>query len=149
MLEQVLDFDSCIEGDARKLLMHGAGDAHGVGRSIEEVGVAKGDMTYTLGYLCADVCQHDLGWYGEEAATVDWRDGAMQAGMLAAARRFSISREQPISIQLQAGGGLGGWAVMAVGRRASWAVNRRGAFLLKCADATDCNRLDDFPTRDA
>src|SRR5260221_12332619 len=113
MLEQVLDFDSCIEGDARKLLMHGAGDAHGVGRSIEEVGVAKGDMTYALDYLCADVCQHDLGWYGEEAATVDWRDGAMQARMLAAARRFSISREQQISIPLQAGGAIGGWGVIA------------------------------------
>ena len=129
MLEQVLDFDSCIEGDARKLLMHGAGDAHGVGRSIEEVGVAKGDMMYTLGYLCADVCQHDLGWYGEEATTVDWRDGAMQAGMLAAARRFSISREQQISIQLQAGVALGGWELMAVGYRERRALNPRRAAL--------------------
>src|SRR5258708_26678975 len=117
MLEQVLDFDSCIEGDARKLLMHGAGDTHGVGRSIEEVGVAKGDMTYALDYLCADVCQHDLGWDGEEAATVDWRDGAMQARMLAASRRFSISREQQISIQLQAHVAVGGWAVVALGYR--------------------------------
>src|SRR5260370_16600769 len=129
MLEQVLNFDSWIGGEAWKLLMHGAGDTHGVGRSIEEVGVAKGDMMYTLGYLCADVCQHDLGWYGEEAATVDWRDGAMQASMLAAARRFSISREQQISIQLQAGVAIGGWELMALGDRGRGTLNPRPASL--------------------
>src|SRR5258708_21139561 len=129
MLEQVLDFDSVVEGEVRKLLIDGAGDTHGVGRSIEEVGVAKGDMTYALDYLCADVCQHDLGWYGEEAATVDWRDGAMQASMLAAARRFSISREQQISIQLQAGVACGGVEFMALGYRERGTLNPRRAAL--------------------
>ena len=70
--------------------MQSASDPHGMCRPIEEVGIAKSDMVHTLRYLCANILQHNLGWNCEETSLVDWRNGAMETGMLAATRCFGI-----------------------------------------------------------
>src|SRR6266571_8269922 len=100
MLEQMLNLDGCIKGDFRELLMHGSNNAHGVCWPIEEIGIAEGDMTCSLCDLGTDICQHNFCWYGEETPMIDWGDGAVQAGMLAAASRFGITCKQRLAIQL-------------------------------------------------
>ena len=40
----MLDFDGGIKSDAWELIMKSASDAHGVSGSVQEIGVAEGDV---------------------------------------------------------------------------------------------------------
>src|SRR6266480_3560797 len=70
--------------------------------TVPEIGIAESDMLRAACYLATNICQHDVGRHGEEAAMIDWCDRAVQAGMLAAARRFSVTGETQFTIVLQA-----------------------------------------------
>ena len=66
-------------------------DAHGVGGTIEEIGVAEGDVLCAGRHLTRDVLQHDVWLHDEEPAAVDRDDRAVAAEMLAAAAGFGVA----------------------------------------------------------
>src|SRR5438445_1411051 len=62
-------------------------------RTVEEVGVAKGDVRRPRLDLLADVREHHVPRHDEETPGVDGRDRAVPAEVLAAAGRLDVSRE--------------------------------------------------------
>src|SRR6266700_2687031 len=100
LLQHVLNFDCRVEGYAGKLLLHCAGNTHGMCRAIEEVRVTEGDMTGSLFYLRTDVGQDSLCRYSEEASMIDRRDRAVQAPVLAASRCFSVPCKHCLPVYL-------------------------------------------------
>src|SRR6266849_11115891 len=101
MFEQVLDLDSCIESYVGKLCVKSPCDTQSMCGSIEEVGIAKSDMSYALCCLCSDICQHNLGRYSKETSVIDWCNWTMDTGMLATTRCFGIPSKHLFSIELQ------------------------------------------------
>ena len=84
-----------------------------MGWSVQEVGIAEGDMLGT-GHQMPDIFQDDLLRNGEKPATIDRRNGAMQAVVLATAAGL-VSTQVPRAITLQLRScpeevAYGGWA---------------------------------------
>ena len=61
MLQQMLDLDRHVVGDAGKLTRQACDDALGVADAVEEVGIAEGDVPRAGGNLRAHVGEHDVG----------------------------------------------------------------------------------------
>ena len=61
--------------------------------TIEEVWITKCNVTYSLPYLCADISQHDLYWYNEEAPMIDGSNGTVQASVFTTTSSFSIASQ--------------------------------------------------------
>ena len=68
---------------------------------IEQRGTGWDEQLRSLLNLRANVGQHQVGWNGEETASIDRRDGAVLAGMFASACRFRVSNNARGSVQLQ------------------------------------------------
>jgi hypothetical protein len=66
-------------------------DAHGVGGTIEEIGVAEGNVLCPGRHLTRDVLQYDVWLHDEEPATVDRDNRAVAAEMLAAAAGLGVA----------------------------------------------------------
>src|ERR1700680_3193732 len=105
----MFDFDGGVKGNTGELLMQHTSDAHGVAGAIEEVGVAESDMACPQGYLRAYISQYDLRGYCEEAPVVDRCDGAVQAGMFAAACRLSVAGQHHLAMVFKAGIAIQQW----------------------------------------
>src|SRR5215208_6519244 len=60
MLQQVLYLDGSVESDGGKLRMQGARNAQCVGRPIQEIRIAKGNMLRPLIDLLADIFHYDV-----------------------------------------------------------------------------------------
>src|SRR6185312_6894135 len=87
-LQDVLDLDRRIEGDGRELGAQRPHNRQRMPRSVQEIGIAEGDVARARRYLRANILQHNRAWHDEETPAIDRRDGAVQAGMQAAARRL-------------------------------------------------------------
>ena len=72
--------------------MQRPGELERMSRPVQEVGIAERDVACTCRDEAPDVFEHDLARDGEEPATVDRRNGAVQAVMQAAAARFDVAR---------------------------------------------------------
>ena len=75
----MFDFGGDVERQFRELRMHGAGDAQRMPGSIEEIGIAEGDMFGAGGDLVANVREHDVFRDDEEAPVIHRRDRAVRA----------------------------------------------------------------------
>ena len=62
-----------------------------MGGTIEEVGIAEGDVLGAGRDLARDVLQHDVRLHDEEPAAVDRDDRAVAAEMLAAAAGLGVA----------------------------------------------------------
>ena len=84
VLKQMLDLDGDVEADLGMRRVHGVDDVHGVGRTVEEVRIAKGDVVRARRDLRGDVGQDDLGLHHAELSLIHGHDRAMPAEMFAA-----------------------------------------------------------------
>src|SRR6266496_642416 len=134
MFEHVLDLDCCIESDVREFCMESTSDTQSMCGTIEEVWIAKSDMAHALCYLCTNICHYDLGRYGEETSPVDWCNRTMEAGMLAATRRFGVSCQQLFAISLQASITIRWWELLAFWHYERSTLYPGGAALLARTD---------------
>ena len=70
MLEQVLDLDCDVVGERRPFAVECFKDRDGVARTVEEIGVAEGDVLRAGGDLAANVLEHDFGLHDAEETAV-------------------------------------------------------------------------------
>ena len=70
-------------------------------RSVQEVGVTKGDVLGPRSDLHAYLLQDILDGDGKEAAVVDWCNWAVAAGVLAPPRRLGKARRNGVAIVQQ------------------------------------------------
>ena len=91
MLQQVLDLDRDVVGHVGMRVVKRFDDAHGVRRTVEEVGIAERDVLRAGRHLRGDIRQHDFRLHDAELAAVDRHDRAMAAEMAAAAARFRVA----------------------------------------------------------
>src|SRR6266516_5222838 len=92
MTQHVLDLRGEVVTQVGKLDVQLAHQLERVPRSVEEIGVAEGDVACPGRDQATDVLQHHAARYREEAAAVDRRDGAMQARVQAATTGLDVSR---------------------------------------------------------
>ena len=76
--------------------VHRLDDPERMGRTVEEVGVAEGDVLRPGGGLLPDVGENHLAGHDPEAPVVHGNDGTVPAKMLAAAARLGES-DDPLS----------------------------------------------------
>src|SRR5687768_15681311 len=91
VLEQMLDLDDHVVGEIREPPVQLLDDAHGVGGTVEEIGIAEGDVLRSGRHLTRDVLQYDVRLHDEEPAAVDRDDRAVSAKMLATAARLGVA----------------------------------------------------------
>src|SRR5215213_8995434 len=91
VLEQMLDLDDRVIGEPREPPVQLFDDAHGVGGTVEEIGVTEGDVLRSGLDLARDVLQHDVRLHDEEPAAVDRDDWAMATEMLAAPAGLGVA----------------------------------------------------------
>src|SRR6185295_2240051 len=91
MAKQMLDLDRDVVADLRMLRVQGARDPHRVRRAVEEVGVAKGDVSGARRNLVVEISDNDLRLDDAELAVVDRDDRAMAAEMPAPAARLGVA----------------------------------------------------------
>ena len=90
----MLDLDGDVVGEAREFAVQRLDDRQSVGRAIEEIGIAKGDVLGAGVDLAADVFEHDVALHDAENAVVNRHDRTMAAEMLAAAAGFRYTRRR-------------------------------------------------------
>src|SRR5258706_6880366 len=90
MFEKMLDLDGRVVGDERKLAMQFLNDAHRVGGSIEEIGIAEGDVLRAGGDLLANIVQHYVALDDAEVALINRHNRAVAAQMFAAAAGLGV-----------------------------------------------------------
>src|SRR6185436_19660667 len=81
MAKQMLDLDRDVVADLRMLRVQGARDPHRVRRAVEEVGIAKGNVSGARRNLVVEISENDLRLDDAELAFVDRDDRAMAAEM--------------------------------------------------------------------
>src|SRR5580765_935349 len=92
MLEQVLDLDRHVVGDAGELTREGSDHATGMANTVPEVGIAKCDVLRARRHLRAHVLQHHAWIDDAEAAAVDGDDRTVPAQVLAPAAGLRVAR---------------------------------------------------------
>src|ERR1035437_1714032 len=100
----MLDFDGDVISERREVLLHPLDDAHAVGRAVEEIRIAEGDMLRPGLHLLADVGQHNVSRNHSERPVVNGHNGTMTAEVLAAAARLRIP-DNAIRLAIEQGGG--------------------------------------------
>ena len=101
----MFDLDRDVVRHRRELSRQTFDDGQCVGRPVEEVGIAEGDVLGAGCDLGGDVRQHDVYWHGAEPPVVNRDDRAMPAAMFAATRRLGIPDEAAGAVDVQAGVG--------------------------------------------
>src|SRR5579875_1259601 len=99
----MLNFDGGIEGHVRKFFVKGTSNAQGMGGTIPEIGIAKGDMACAQSNLLTYIGQHDLLRNGEEAPGIDRGEWAVSTSMFAATCGFGITGHREFILPLQRG----------------------------------------------
>src|ERR1700688_689537 len=99
----MLDFDGDVISERREVLLHPLDDAHAVGRAVEEIRIAEGDMLRPGLHLLADVGQHNVSRNHSERPVVNGHNGTMTAEVLAATARLRISGDA-IRLAIEQGG---------------------------------------------
>src|SRR5207247_5571042 len=74
-----------------------------VGRAVQEVRIAEGDVPGSRRHLLADIGHDHGGGHGEEAAAVHGRDGAVTAKVQAATARLDVAHRLMTSVTLEMG----------------------------------------------
>jgi hypothetical protein len=103
VLQQVLDLDGHVVGDAGALASEALDDRLCVTDAVEEVRIAESDVAGAGGDLCACVGENDLRRDDPEAAVIDRHDRAMPAAVFAAAARLGVTGDALFTARLQAG----------------------------------------------
>ncbi len=94
---------STFEGQLRKLAVHGTDDAEGMAGPIQEVGVAERDVGCARQDQMADILKDGLPGDHEVSASIDRRDGTVEAYVEAASARLHISGQLQAPIVLEMG----------------------------------------------
>src|SRR5215211_7065197 len=95
--EQMLDLDDHVIGEPREAPVQLCDDAHGVGGTVEEIGIAEGDVLCSGLDLTRNVLQHDIRLHDEEPAAVDGNNGAMAAEMFAAPAGLGVAGDTRVA----------------------------------------------------
>ena len=98
LAQQVLDLAGEVERHPRELRVDRPRHRQRVARSVEEIGIAERHVRSAGGYLLANVGEDRLDGHDEEPAAVHRRDGAVQAGVQAAAARLDVPRGNALAI---------------------------------------------------
>ena len=101
VLQQVLDLDGDVVRDGRMRLVQGLDHAHGVGGTVEEVRITKGDVPRAGGDLRGDIREHHLRLHHAKLPLVDRDDRTVAAEMPAAAAGFRVARDHTLAPDLQ------------------------------------------------
>ena len=91
MLLEMLDLDGRVVGDFGKFGMERFHDPHGVGGTVEEIGIAEGDVARARRDLLPDVFEHHLALHHAKLSLVHRNHGTVPAQMLAAAAGLGVS----------------------------------------------------------
>src|SRR6478735_1717740 len=70
---------------------------------VEEIGIAEGDMPRAKMHLRPSVGNHQVARQGEETPTIDWRDRAVCAGVVAPTGRFDVAGADDLAPMRQPG----------------------------------------------
>ncbi len=103
MPPQMLDLDGRVIRQTGKLAVHRFDDAHGVGRSVEEIRIAESNVLSPGRDLLADVLQHHLRLNDPKRALIHRHHRTMPAQVLAPAAGFGVTHPLPRSINAQLG----------------------------------------------
>ena len=103
MGQQVLDLDRDVVAHVRVPGRKRLDDPTRVGRAVEEVGVAEGDVLRAGVHLLGDVRHHDIVGHDAQRASVHGHDRAMRTGVQAAARGLGVAGEPPLAARCSAG----------------------------------------------
>src|SRR4051812_31369350 len=102
MLEDVLDFDRRVEGQPGKRFLQGPADSKTMGRTVEEIGIAKRDVPRAGMDLGARIGDDRIARDGEHSAAVDGGDGAMGASVVTTTGGLDVTCRYDHAIPLQA-----------------------------------------------
>src|SRR5271165_410073 len=91
MLAKVFHLDRGIVGNPRKVLMQRLDNAHGVRRSIPEIGVSESNVGSARLYLLADIGEYDVRLNHAKAAIVHVHNRTVAAAMFAAPAGFGVA----------------------------------------------------------
>ena len=91
VLEQVLDLDGDVVGQARMLAVQGFDDRHCMPNAVEKVGVTESNVLGARRNLTADVLQHHLALHNAECAVVNRHNRAVAAQVFAAAAGLGVA----------------------------------------------------------
>src|SRR5579884_4532196 len=106
-------------------------------RAIPEIGIAESDVARAPLHLGADIGQDDLGGHRKETPAIERCDRAVQAGVLAAARRFGIASNAQLVAPLEASVTLKRRKLASLRDEKRRARYPRSAALRPCANARD------------
>ena len=95
----MLDLDRDVVGDAGQFRGEPFDDAPRVRRTVEEIGIAEGDVLCARRDLLADVLEHGVHRNGVEPSIVDRHDRTMTAQMLASTRRIGAADDTPRAVR--------------------------------------------------
>ena len=88
VLDEVLDFDDGVVGEAGKFAMQRCDEGKGVADAVEKIGIAERDVLRASGNLLADVREDDFAIHDTKHAVVNGDNGTVAAEMFAAAAGF-------------------------------------------------------------
>ena len=91
VLQEVLDLDGNVVSERGKFAMQRLDDGDGVANTVEEVGVAEGNVAGAGGDLLANVSEDDVALDDAEGTVVNRHNRTVSAEMLAAAAGFGIA----------------------------------------------------------
>ena len=111
MFDEMLHFDRGIEGEVPKFRVQRPRELQCMGRTIEKIGVAKGDVFRAPCHLAADVGKHHRHLHDAEFSLVHGHHRTVAAQMLAAPAALG---ESPT---LALPSGICRWAYRARGRK--------------------------------
>jgi hypothetical protein len=97
MIDEMLDLDGGIEGEAGKRCMHRRDHLHRMGRAVEEIRVAERHVFRTGANLLGNVGQHHVDRHHAEPALIDGHHRAVTAQVLAASAGLDEAERLPFA----------------------------------------------------
>src|SRR5436190_12920765 len=100
MFEEMLNFNCSVKCQSREFLMHSAHNTEGVGWSIPEIGISKGNVLCPTLDLSTNVGQDNVGGDSEETTSINRGNGTMSAGVFTATCCFGVPRRPTFTVPL-------------------------------------------------